>query len=154
MMPDLDVFARYLREEANALEAAIQEAFPAPREYEPAPELESTPFFEHLGKVLQQDPSLAPEGSGVFVFRVGGATPKRWVINLNQSPGIVAEDNTDTHDKDLGDATFAIRDDHLMKVLRGELGMQIAFMQGKLKVKGDVGKALKLAPLLQNVPVP
>ncbi|MGB1249173.1 MAG: wax ester/triacylglycerol synthase family O-acyltransferase [Candidatus Promineifilaceae bacterium] len=154
VMPDLDLFARYLREEANALEAAIQEAFPAPKADEPVPEMQSTPFFVHLGKALKTDPSLAPEGSGVFVFRVSGATPKRWVINLNNSPGTVAEDNSDTADKELGDATFAIRDDHLMKVLAGELGMQIAFMQGKLKVKGDVGKALKLAPLLQQVPLP
>lgn len=154
VMPDLDLFARYLREEANALEAAILEAFPTPVEDEPAPELESTPFFEHLGKMLAENPALAPAESGVFVFRVNGAEPKRWVIDLNTSPGTVGENNSETPDKELGDATFAIRDDHLMKVLRGELGMQIAFMQGKLKVKGDVGKALKLAPLLQQVPMP
>ena len=152
LMPDLDNFARYLRTSANDLEAAVLPLKVAEEKElaENGPvQAKSTPFFEQMGQLLQSDPSLAPAGAGVFQFVIKGADPQNWVIDLNAQPGIVENGTTE-----LADATFIIKDAHLMKVLSGELGMQIAFMQGKLKVKGDIGKALKLAPLLTKMPTP
>ena len=108
---------------------------------------ESTPFFEQIANTLADSPDLVPANAGVFQFNIKGTDPQDWVIDLNARPGTVENGVTDS-----ADATFIVKDEHLMKILRGDLGVQIAFMQGKLKVKGDIGKALKLAPLLTNLP--
>ena len=155
LMPDLDLFARYLRESANTLEAAALAEKPIEIEAEDETagddvilhRAESTPFFEQMGAALDASPELVPDNAGLFQFVIKGTDPQDWVVDLNVRPGKVENGVTDS-----ADATFIVKDEHLMKILRGDLGVQIAFMQGKLKVKGDIGKALKLAPLLTNLP--
>ena len=46
------------------------------------------------------------------------------------------------------DATLTIRGDHLSQILHGDLDPQIAYVQGKLRVDGDVNKALEFGVLL------
>ena len=151
LMPDLDLFAKYLRESANELEAAALAQKPVEEVGEDGEvqvaQAATTPFFETMGKALKDDPAMVPTGSGIFQFHIKGDDPQDWVIDLNAKKPSVKNGTTDS-----ADATFIIKDEHLMKVIKGELGMQIAFMQGKLKVKGDIGKALKLAPLLSKIP--
>ncbi len=151
LMPDLDLFARYLRESANELEAAALALKPetdsAENDAANTPVAESNAFFENLGAALKADPDLVPAGTGIFQFHIKGDDPQDWVIDLNAKKPTVTHGTSDS-----ADASFIIKDNHLMKVINGELGMQIAFMQGKLKVNGDISKALKLAPLLSKIP--
>jgi len=49
---------------------------------------------------------------------------------------------------DIADATLTIRGDHLSQILHGKLDPQIAFVQGKLRVDGDVNKAIEFGALL------
>ena len=49
------------------------------------------------------------------------------------------------------DATLTIRDAHLAEILRGNLDPQIAFVQGKLRVDGDINKAIEFGALLPKV---
>ena len=44
------------------------------------------------------------------------------------------------------DATFTMTDDDFEKVCLGKLNPQIAFMQGKMKINGHMGKASKFTP--------
>jgi putative sterol carrier protein len=52
---------------------------------------------------------------------------------------------------DASDATLTIRGDHLSQILHGDLDPQIAFVQGKLRVDGDVNKAIEFGALLPQV---
>ena len=49
------------------------------------------------------------------------------------------------------DATLTIRDAHLAEILKGNLDPQIAFVQGKLRVDGDINKAIEFGALLPKV---
>jgi putative sterol carrier protein len=49
------------------------------------------------------------------------------------------------------DATLTIRDEHLAQILEGTLDPKIAFVQGKLRVDGDINKAIEFGALLPKV---
>ena len=44
------------------------------------------------------------------------------------------------------DATFIILDDIFMQLVAGKLKAQDAFMTGKMKIKGNLAKAMKFNP--------
>ena len=55
-----------------------------------------------------------------------------------------------THAEEDADCTLTISADDLQKILDGELDATMAFMTGKLKVKGSTTVAMKLAGLLKS----
>ena len=57
------------------------------------------------------------------------------------SPNTVSNDNQDA------DCTISLDIDVLSDLISGDLDSTAAFMQGKLKVKGDVGKAMQFGTL-------
>ena len=46
-----------------------------------------------------------------------------------------------------GDCTISASEETLMKIASGEASATAAYMTGKLKIKGDIGAALKLQKL-------
>jgi len=48
------------------------------------------------------------------------------------------------------DCTISVTLDTFEKMVKGELDGTAAFMQGKLRVAGDMGLAMKLGPVLQK----
>ena len=48
------------------------------------------------------------------------------------------------------DVTLTLSDDDLIDLSLGKLNPQKAFFQGKLKIAGNMGLAMKLQPLLQG----
>ena len=52
------------------------------------------------------------------------------------------------------DATFTMTDDDFEAVCLGKLNPQMAFMQGKMKIKGNMAKATKFTPDLFPPPTP
>lgn len=48
------------------------------------------------------------------------------------------------------DTTISVTLDDFEKMVKGELDGTSAFMQGKLRVAGDMGLAMKLGPVLQK----
>ena len=58
--------------------------------------------------------------------------------------------NTVTNDDKPADATVSISWDDFMALSDGKLDPMMAFMQGKLKIAGDMMIAQKLAPLLKR----
>ena len=55
---------------------------------------------------------------------------------------------------DKGDVTISMKDDDLVQLLAGKLHAQQAYFQGRLKVQGNMGLAMKLQELTKNAAVP
>ena len=47
----------------------------------------------------------------------------------------------------VAETTFRISEEHLADLLSGELAAMNAYMQGKLQVEGDLGRAMQLSSL-------
>lgn len=142
VMPDLDKFARFLREAANELEAAVvPEREEATLETNGAVAKEMEVFVDHMRTVLHDAPKDEAIGTGRFQLRITGAGENNWTVDLvgrSVTEGVA----------DAADATLTIRGDHLSQILHGKLDPQMAFVQGKLRVDGDVNKAIEFGSLL------
>ena len=151
-MPDLDKFSRYLRESANELEKAILnrgkkvEKKKAPIAIGVKKKAESDKLFSKIKKFLKENPETMRPDSGIFQFDVLGEVPTSWRIDLNAQPNVIRKGKVKEPD-----ATFSMKDEHLMKIAAGKLGMQAAFVQGRLKVNGDFQKAMTLGVLLKKM---
>jgi putative sterol carrier protein len=147
-MPDLDVFTRYLRESANELEAAVlphrePDAEAGDAHAQAVAEMANA-FVTQMRSTLEKAPADRSLGEGKFQLRITGADERSWMIDLGERS--VTEGNGRP-----ADATLTIRDAHLAEILRGNLDPQIAFVQGKLRVDGDINKAIEFGSLLPKV---
>jgi putative sterol carrier protein len=94
-------------------------------------------FFEALpGKV---DPAKTAGMNNTYVFDIEGVG--EWTVSVADGAVSVAEGAGDA------DCTIAASEETLMKIARGEANATTAYMTGKLKIKGDMGAALKLQKL-------
>jgi len=64
------------------------------------------------------------------------------VYDRHPSPWIVASSDTNG-----GHTTISTSEETMMAVVRGEQNPTTAYMTGKLKIKGDMGAAMKLQKL-------
>jgi diacylglycerol O-acyltransferase / wax synthase len=148
-MPDMDVFSRYLRESANEMEEAIlkYKKKKTKKEAPPKPaKAQSDQFFEHIKKFIKENPEAIYPNSGVFQFCVQEPASD-WLLDLNKSPGTVKRGKGGEPD-----ITLTVADEHLMRIAEGKLNVQTAFIQGRLKIDGDMAKALRLGKILSMVP--
>ncbi len=149
-MPDMDQFTRYLRESANELESAIQnlekEATKSSKS-KAAAKPQSDALFSHLKKYLKANPELLKSNLGKFQFNITGPVSGVWKIDLSKAPGKITRGTLDD-----ADATFTIRDKYLYRIATGELDVTSAFVQGRLAIKGDSDKAMKVGKILAGMP--
>lgn len=148
-MPDLDDFTKYIREAANELEAAILDhvAHKKAKTEKKGEKAKSDVVFNTLKKHLKAQPELVKPDSGLFQFKVKADVETYWRIDLNASPAKITKGKVANPD-----VSFIIEDAHLLKIASGQLDMQTAFIQGRLKVEGDFAKAMKLGAILAKMP--
>ncbi len=147
-MPDIDIFTRYIRESANELEELILKRGKKKSAANKKPtKAKSDALFAHFKKELKAAAKFIKPNNGLFQFHVTGDVETFWQVNLNNSPGTVLKRKA----KD-PDATFIIKDEHLMKIGMGKMNLQTAFIQGRLKIDGDSGKAMKLGAIISKLP--
>jgi len=151
-MPEQSTFSKYLLDAANELEAAIlayekNGGTKKKKTKTTATKAKSDALFAHLKKYLKENPKAIKPNSGVFQFHVKGATDIFWKVDLDKSPAVIRKVKAAKPD-----ATFTIKDDHLYKIGLGKLNIQTAFIQGRLKIEGDTGKAMKLGGVLMKLP--
>ena len=95
-------------------------------------------FFDTLESRV--DASKAQGINASYLFDVTGAGA--WKVDVQDASGVtVTEGATDAG------TTITIAEDDFDRLVAGELNPMTAFMTGKLKVKGDMGAAMKLQKL-------
>jgi putative sterol carrier protein len=94
-------------------------------------------FFE--GLPTRVDPSRIAGMTNTYVFDIDGAGAWRVAI----------ADGTITVTEGVGEAdcTFSATEESFQKIVAGEQNPTTAYMTGKLKIKGDMGAAMKLQKL-------
>ena len=93
-------------------------------------------FFESLKSV---DASKTAGMHNSYLFDVEGAG--RWLVTVQDGSIAVTEGGDDA------DCTLSATEENFMKIVRGEQNPTTAYMTGKLKIKGDMGAAMKLQKL-------
>jgi len=152
-MPEQGTFSRYILESANELEAAIlafEKSGKLKKKKKTTAKVtaKSDALFAHIKKYLKDNPTAVKPNSGVFQFEITGQEkPVLWKVDFDKSPAVIRKVKAAN-----ADATFTIKDDHLLKIGQGKLNIQTAFIQGRLKIKGDTGKAMKLGGVLMKLP--
>ncbi len=94
-------------------------------------------FFETLSERAGTGRTGAMRNS--YVFDIDGAGV--WTVKV--ADGAVTVDEGDTG----GDCTIATSSETFMRIVSGEQNPTTAYMTGKLKIKGDLGAAMKLQKL-------
>lgn len=94
-------------------------------------------FFDTLGERADAEKTAGMHNS--YLFDIEGAG--QWVVAVNDGTVTVTEGPGEA------DTTIATSEETMMAVVRGEQNPTTAYMTGKLKIKGDMGAAMKLQKL-------
>ena len=94
-------------------------------------------FFESLES--RADASKTAGMTNSYLFDIEGAG--KWTVNVNDGNVSVTEGGENA------DAIITTSEDTFEKIVSGEQNPTSAYMTGKLKVKGDMGAAMKLQKL-------
>lgn len=94
-------------------------------------------FFETLESRV--DPAKAGGLTATYRFEIDGAGT--WTVDVDDGRVSVSENGGDA------DATISASSETFMRIANGEQNPTAAYMAGKLKVKGDMGQAMKLQKL-------
>jgi putative sterol carrier protein len=94
-------------------------------------------FFESLPARVA--PDRAAQINHVYGFDLADAG--RWTVDVGDDGVKVSEGLGET------DVTFVTSEDVFMRIVNGEQNPTTAVMTGKMKLKGDMGAAMKLSKL-------
>ena len=105
----------------------------------------------YLGQGNGKD--LVPKVASIYAFELtktkGGKVENIYEIDLKNGGGSVKKGKPAA-----ADATFTMTESDFEQVCLGKLNPQMAFMQGKMKIKGNMAKATKFTPELFPPPTP
>ncbi|CAI9618446.1 unnamed protein product, partial [Staurois parvus] len=102
-------------------------------------------FKEIEKKLAEEGGEYVQKIGGVFAFKVKdgpGGKEATWVVDVKNGKGSVHYDS----DKK-ADCTITMADSDLLALMTGKINPQTAFFQGKLKINGNMGMAMKLQSL-------
>ena len=94
-------------------------------------------FFESLPTRVSSDKTAGMSNS--YLFHIEGAGT--WLVSVEDGAVSVREGEGDA------DATITTSEETFEKIRSGEQNPTTAYMTGKLKIKGDMGAAMKLQKL-------
>ncbi|KAI6196137.1 Sterol carrier protein 2 [Aphelenchoides besseyi] len=88
---------------------------------------------------------LAKQAAGSYRFTLTSVkgNKKSWTVDLKKSPPYVGTESSDKVDVEL-----ILKDSDFVLISQGKLNPNQAFMQQKMKIKGDIMKAMKLKTIL------
>ena len=94
-------------------------------------------FFDSLAARADAEKTAGMNNS--YLFDIEGAG--QWLVAVNDGAVSVTEGGGEA------DTTISTSAETFMKIANGEQNPTAAYMSGKLKVKGDMGQAMKLQKL-------
>jgi putative sterol carrier protein len=94
-------------------------------------------FFEGLPAHADAEKTAGMNNS--YLFDIEGAG--QWLVSVSDGAVSVNEGGGEA------DTTITASEETMMAVVRGEQNPTTAYMTGKLKIKGDMGAAMKLQKL-------
>eukprot|EP00030_Apusomonadida_sp_AF-17_P002719 a341102_234.p1 GENE.a341102_234~~a341102_234.p1 ORF type:complete len:137 (+),score=62.45 a341102_234:42-413(+) len=102
---------------------------------------QASAVFEELNKRLLQFPELIKKVGGVYLFDLKAAGDKRakWTVDLKNGSGRISLGEVGK-----ADCTIMMKDSDFISLMGGKLDGTEAYMSGKLRLKGDMGLAMKL----------
>jgi len=98
-------------------------------------------IFEEIERNIQSDPSILQQIGTVYKFVIDNDT---WIVDLKNRSGRVAKGDGEA------DTIITMKSQDFVDLMTGALNGQQAFMQGKLKIKGNMANAMKLSQLTQQ----
>uniref|UniRef100_A0A1A8FZF2 Sterol carrier protein 2b n=1 Tax=Nothobranchius korthausae TaxID=1143690 RepID=A0A1A8FZF2_9TELE len=102
--------------------------------------------FQEISKKLEEEgEQFVKKIGGVFSFKVKdgpNGQEATWIVDVKNGKGCVHHDT----DKK-ADCTISMSDTDLLALMTGKMNPQTAFFQGKLKITGNMGLAMKLQNL-------
>ena len=100
-------------------------------------------FEEKIAQKLKDKPELSKAVNSTYEFNITGDTGGVWTVDLTQEPGVVAAGS-----QGAAKCIVTCASNDFMNIVSGKMNAQMAFMSGKLKVKGDMGLAMKLQKII------
>jgi putative sterol carrier protein len=113
--------------------AAMADAPTTPKQY----------FEEKIAKKLQDRPDISKSVNSVYEFNITGDNGGVWTVDLTKEPGAVSAGSSGN-----AKCTVTCAAGDFMNIVSGKMNPQMAFMSGKLKIKGDMGLAMKLQKVI------
>lgn len=92
-------------------------------------------------------PEVIAKTAATYQFDLNGDQAGTWFLDLKTAPGKAGQGKPDF----VPDATLTMDSSNFFKMFKGELKPANAFMSGKLKIRGDMAKALKMEKLLGSL---
>ncbi|PIO69664.1 SCP-2 sterol transfer family protein [Teladorsagia circumcincta] len=100
--------------------------------------------FEEIKQRINEEKDLVKKTATSFRMNITGedGSVKKWTVDTKSDPPFVGDDERTV------EVELTIKDSDFMNIAAGKLKPDQAFMQGKMKLKGNIAKAMKLKNLL------
>jgi putative sterol carrier protein len=103
-----------------------------------------TSVQEILAGMTSLDPAKTQGVNSVMLFDLSGEGGGKWTLTLKDDEGVKLEAGETASPN----VTFTMDAQDFLAIANGELNPVSAFMQGKVKVSGDMALAMRLQTLL------
>jgi len=109
--------------------------------------LQSDSVFDLIKKRVAANAERFKKINGVFQYNItkDGATAATWTVDLKTSSVYQGPPQSGK-----ADCTLTLDDENMVQIASGKLNPQAAFIQGKLKVAGNIMLTQKLSTLLKE----
>ena len=97
-------------------------------------------LIERLGAKISKDPSVAANFGAIYKFVLEGAGGGTWVVYMKGTTGAREGDGP-------ADCTISLSAQDFVDLVEGRANGQQLYFQGKLRIDGNLGLALKLQNL-------
>lgn len=114
-----------------------------------AEELKSETLFKEIAQRISDNPDLVKKVKGIFEWNVtkGGKPTGQWIVDLKSGRGSVT---VGPCKQGKPDCSITLDDDDLVSIAKGKANPQQLFINGKLKVKGNIMLTTKLGQIFKE----